>query len=168
MREERSALVHGIPRLRVGDRVLAALDVDDDLREAEDRLLAAERGDHVGVRVEHDVEAPSGPGGDRLAQLGQARGRRIAHPLAEPGHKSLADQWVGRLLRVAGAEVDHLDPALLDAPGGLVQTDERVRGLALENGGDGHGQTVPVTKAQSDSNARSSAAISTCSSRRCA
>ncbi len=99
---------------------------------------------------------------------GRPDGRRIAHPLAEPGHKSLADQWVGRLLRVAGAEVDHLDPALLDAPGGLVQTDERVRGLALENGGDGHGQTVPVTKAQSDSNARSSAAISTCSSRRCA
>ena len=33
-------------------------------------------------------------------------------------------------------------------------------------GETGTRQTVPVTKAQSDSNARSSAAISTCSSRR--
>ena len=142
--------------------------VDDGEREAEDRLLAAERGDHLGVRVERDVEAASGPGSDRLAELGQADGCRIAHPLAEPGHERLADHRVGRLLRVARAEVDHLDPALRDAPGSLVQTHERIGGLALENGGDGHGQTVPVTKAQSDSNDRSSASISTCSSRRCA
>ena len=45
--------------------------VDDDLREAEDRLLAAERGIISRVRVEPDVEAASGPGGDRVAELGQ-------------------------------------------------------------------------------------------------
>ena len=166
--EERSALVHGVARLRVGDRVLAALDVDDDLGEAEDRLLAPERGDDLRVRVERRPEAPLRPRGDRLSQLGQADRRRIAHPVPEPVDQSLLDLRVGRLAGVAGPEVDHLDSARLHAPCSLVQAHERIGGLPLENGGDGHGQTVPVTKAQSDSNARSSAAISTCSSRRCA
>src|SRR6185295_11749575 len=130
-----TALVDRVARVGVRNRVARPRCVDDGEREAEDRLLAAEGRDHLRVRVEYDAEAPTGPGGDRLAQLRQPYSRRIAHPLAQTGHERVANQGVGRLLRVAHAEVDHLDPALLDAPGGLVQTDERVRGLTLENGG---------------------------------
>ena len=85
------------------------------------------------------AEAALRPGGDRLAQLRQPDRRRVAHPVAEPVDERLADLRIGRLARVAGAEVDHLDPARLDPAGGLVQAHERVRRLPLEDGGDGHG-----------------------------
>ena len=117
--------------------------IDDGEREAEDRLLAAEGRDHLRVRVELDAEAPTGPGSDRLAELRQPDRRRVAHPLAQTGHERFANQGVGRLLRVAHAEVDHFDPALLDAPGGLVQPHERVCGLPLENGETGMVRRYP-------------------------
>ena len=151
VREQRAALVDGIARVGVGDRVPGAVGVHDCEREAEDRLLAAERGDDLGVRVERRPEAPLRPRGDRLSQLGQADRCRIAHPVAQPVDQRLLDLRVGRLARVAGAEVDHLDSARLHAPRGLVQAHERIRRLALEDGRDGHRQTVPVRKLQSDS-----------------
>ena len=82
MREQRSALVDRVTGVGVRNRVARAFCVDDGEREAEDRLLAAERRDHFRVRVELDTEAPTGPGGDRLAQLGQPDRGRVAHPLA--------------------------------------------------------------------------------------
>ena len=63
----------------------------------------------------------------------------------------VADERVGRLARVAHAEVDHLDAPRLDAPRRLVQADERIRRLAAEDGGERHGQTLPVTKRRSAS-----------------
>jgi hypothetical protein len=151
MGEEGAALVHGVTGLRVRDQILPALAVDDDLREAEDRLLAAERGNDLGLRVERRAEAALGPGGDRLAQLGQPRCGRVAHPVAEPVDQRLLDLRVRRLARIAGAEVDHLDPARLDAPRRFAQPHERIGRLALEDGRDRHRQTVPVRKPQSDS-----------------
>jgi hypothetical protein len=139
VREEGAALVDGVARLRERDRVLAALEVDDDVGEREDRLLAAERRHDLRVRVERGAEAPLRPGRDRLAQLGQADRGRVAHPLAQPVHERLPDHRVGRLARVAHAEVDHLDAALAHEPRRLVQAHERVRGLPFEDGGDGHG-----------------------------
>ena len=93
----------------------------------------------ISVSVERRPEAASRPRSDRLPQLGQPDRGRIAHPVAEPVDEGLADLRVGRLARVARAEVDHVDPARLDALRGLVQAHERVRRLALEDGGDGHG-----------------------------
>ena len=120
------------------------------------------------VRIELDAEASRRPRGDRLPELREALRERVAHSLPQPGDERLADEWIRRLPGIAGPEVDHLDPALLDPPRRLVQAHERVRRLALEDGRDRHGQTLPVTKFQSARNVRSSASISTCSSRRCA
>ena len=84
-------------------------------------------------------EATGRPGGNRLAQLRQPDRGRVAHAVAEPVDQRLADLRIGRLARIAGAEVDHLDPARLDPAGRLVQAHERVGRLPLEDGGDGHG-----------------------------
>jgi hypothetical protein len=65
--EERAALVHRVPGLGEGDRVLAAQGIEHDLGEAEDRLLRAERGHDLRLGVERGAEAAAGPPGDRLA-----------------------------------------------------------------------------------------------------
>ena len=84
-------------------------DVQHDLREREDRLLRAERRDHLGVGVELDGEAARDPAGDGVAQLGQPDGGRIAHPLADAVPERLDDRGVRRLARIAHPEVDHLE-----------------------------------------------------------
>ena len=61
VREQRATLVDGIARVGVGHRVPRAVGVHDREREAEDRLLASERGDDLGVRVERRPEAPLRP-----------------------------------------------------------------------------------------------------------
>ncbi len=109
---------HGIPGLGRHHRVTSAGEIEDDLREREDRLLRAERRDHVGARVERDPEPSPDPAGDRLAELGQPDGRRIAHPLAHAFTQRLDDARIGGLARVAHPEVDHLEPF---APGAQPQ-----------------------------------------------
>src|SRR3712207_7909374 len=47
------------------------------LGEVEDRLLGAQRGDHLRARVERDAEARGGPRRDRLAQLGDRKSTRL-------------------------------------------------------------------------------------------
>ena len=66
MREERAALVDRVTGVGVGNGVARAVGVDDGECEAEDRLLAAERGDDFGVRVELDAETARCPADDRL------------------------------------------------------------------------------------------------------
>jgi len=70
MREQRAALVDGVARVGVRHRVPRAVRVHDGEREAEDRLLAAEGGNDLGVRIEGRLEAALRPRGDRLTQLG--------------------------------------------------------------------------------------------------
>ena len=81
--ELRAAHADGIAGLGHDDGVTAAGEVEHDLGEREDRLLRAERRDHVRVRIERGSEAAPDPGRDRLAQLGQPDRGRIAHPLAD-------------------------------------------------------------------------------------
>ena len=137
-REQRSTLLHGIARLRDDDRVLRSVGVEDDLGETEDRLLAAEGRDHLAVRIDIDAEAALEPTGNRPAKLREPLGLRIAHALAQAVDQGLPDRRVGRLARVALAEVDDLDPGL----GGLalrtLEPEEGVRRLRREDGRDVH------------------------------
>ena len=139
VREQGAALVDRVAGVGVGDRVARPVRVDDGEREREDRLLAAERRDDLRVGVEPRPKTALRPGRDRLAQLRQPDRGRVAHPVAQPVDEGLADLRVGRLARIAGAEVDHVDPARLDPAGSLVEAHERVGRLPLEDGGDGHG-----------------------------
>ena len=139
VREEGAALVDRVTGVGVGDRVPCPVRVDDGEREREDRLLAAEGRDDLRVGVEPRPETALRPGCNRLAQLRQPDRGRVAHAVAQPVDQRLADLRIGRLARIADAEVDHVDPARLDPPGCLVQAHERVGRLPLENGGDGHG-----------------------------
>ena len=138
VREEGSALVDRVAGVGVSDGIASSVRVDHREREREDRLLAPQRRDDLRVGIERRTEAPRHPGGDRLAQLREPHGRRVAHPVAEAVDERLADLRVGRLPRVAHAEVDHVDPARLDPACGLVQPHERIRRLPLEDGGDRH------------------------------
>ena len=79
------------------------------------------------------------PRRNRLAQLRQTDRGRIAHPVAQSVDECLPDQRVGRLARIAGAEVDHAHAACLNERSRLCQTHERIRRLALEDGGERHG-----------------------------
>ena len=134
--EEGAALVDRVPGLGHDDRVLPG--ADHDLREREDRLLRAERRDDLRRLVELDVEAAPDPGGDRLAELGQADRARIPRRLVDRRDERVADERGGRLARVAHAEVEELD-----APRGhgrlrLVLPHERVGGERGESGGERH------------------------------
>jgi hypothetical protein len=128
--------------LRHDDGVAPAVHVEHDLREREDRLLRAERGDHVPLGIELDAEASPDPCGDRLAELGKPGRRRVAHALADAVAERLQDQGVGRLARVAHAEVDHLEPSCPARGRRLVEADERVGRLGAECGGERHAVTV--------------------------
>jgi hypothetical protein len=85
----------------------------DDLREAEDRLLGAERRDDLGVGIERRAEAPLDPRGDRRAQRRQPVGLRVGRDrlgLDRLGDGA-ADERRGLLARLARAEVDDLRAA---------------------------------------------------------
>ena len=94
----RRARAPGI-RARSRRRCRGRRGVEHDLGEREDRLLRAERGDHLSVGVERDAEAAADPAGDRLAQLGEAdrgagtpsaRARRRAAPGGSAGRSARA------------------------------------------------------------------------------
>ena len=114
--ERRAAPGNRIPGLGDDDRVAPAGRVEHDLGEREDRLLRAERRDHVLVGIERDAEAAPDPAGDRLAQLGKPDRRGIAHALAHAVAERLEDRRVGRLARIAHPEVDHLEALSPAAP----------------------------------------------------
>src|SRR4029079_14068314 len=116
------------------DRVLWPIPVEDELGEAEDRLLASIGRNDLAVGVEVDAEPPPAPAGDRLAQLRQPLRLGVPHHLAEPVDQSVADQRVGRLSRVALAEVDDLDPGLRRLALRALDPDEGVGALRSENG----------------------------------
>ena len=89
----------------------------------------------MGVRIEGDAEAPAGPAGDGLAELGEPDRRRIAHALPDAVPQRLEDRRIRRLARIAHPEVDHLEP--LGPPLGrrLCETHERIRLLRLAGWG---------------------------------
>ena len=120
VREQGAALVDGVARVGVRDRVPAAVRVHDCEREAEDRLLAAERRDDLGVRDRASTpKRRCAHAAIASRSSGSPTRRRIAHAVAQAVDERLLDPRVGGLARVAGAEVDHLDPACLDAPRAL-------------------------------------------------
>jgi len=107
--EQGAPLGHRITGLGDEHRVLATGGVDDDLGEAEDRLLAPERGHDPGRRIDLDAEPPPEPARDRLAELRQPLRLRVAPRVGKSVDERLTDQRVGRLPRVALAEVEDLD-----------------------------------------------------------
>ena len=125
-REERAALVHGIRRLAVEHGSLVRVRVDEHLREREDRLLRAVRRHDLRVRVERDAEAALAPSRGSGAQLGEALGERIGRALGERVDERLPDGGVGRLVRIALAEVDHRDALVEQPPPRLLEPDERI------------------------------------------
>ncbi len=83
-----------VPGLRHDDGVAPAVEVEHDLREREDRLLRAERGDHVSIGIELHVVASPDPCRDRSSgargarvrpDSPSARGRRRGAPAGSPG-----------------------------------------------------------------------------------
>ena len=75
--EPRAALGDGVAGCGHDDEVSSRRRVEHRLRQREDRLLAAERGDDVGGGVERHAEPPAHPRDDRLAQFREARGTRV-------------------------------------------------------------------------------------------
>jgi hypothetical protein len=107
--------------------VLAGLGVEEGLRQAEDRLLRAERGKDVHIGVEDDAEPPVDPGDDCLAELGQPGGARVGRGGLDRRDERLADERGRFLPRVAHTEVDQ-GPALGDRLGLTpVELLERIR-----------------------------------------
>jgi hypothetical protein len=126
-REERTALVDGIGRLAVDDDALGRRRVDEHLREREDRLLRAVGRHDLRSRIQLDAEAARAPAGRRLAQLGQPGGEGIRGSFGHRVDQRLPDDRIGRLVRVALAEVDHLDALRDEAAARFLETDEGIR-----------------------------------------
>src|SRR5205823_5355360 len=97
--------VNRVSGLRVEHEPLLRARVDEHLRQAEDRLLRAERRHDLGVRIERDAEAALTPAGDRAAELREPLRERVARALGQALDERLPDPRVGRLVRVALAEV---------------------------------------------------------------
>ena len=102
------------------------------------RLKIASFEPSVGINlpgwVEPDAEAAANPGGDRLAELGQALGERVLRRLVDAREQRLADQSRSSLTRVADAEVDQLHPTGGDTPFRLLEPNEGVRADGREDG----------------------------------
>ena len=105
----------------------------------EDRLLAAIRRDHLGIRIDLDAEPALAPAGNSFPQLGQTLGERIARQRLDAVDERLPDQRIRLLARIALAEVDQLHAGGGQAPLRFLQPDERVRAGGREHGGELHG-----------------------------
>ena len=121
--EERAALVHRVRRLAERHHAPAG---SEHLGEREDRLLRAVGRHDLRVGVDRDAEAPLEPAGRRLAQLGQALREGIRRPFRQRLDERLPDQRVGRLVRIALAEVDHVHAGRQKPPPLLLEPRERV------------------------------------------
>ena len=123
--EERAALVHRIRRLAERHHAAAR---SEHLREREDRLLRAVRRHDLALGVDRDAEPPLEPARRGVAQLGQSLGERIGRALRQRVDERAADHGVGRLVRIALAEVDHLDSGREQPPPLLLEPRERIDG----------------------------------------
>src|SRR5215211_7390688 len=127
----------------------------------EDRLLRAHRRQYLRLWVERRAEAPARPAGDRGAQLRQALGLRVGGERLDRRRERGADERGRLLARLADAEVDQVGAGGEQPPLRLRQPNERVRLQLGECGSGPH-----AANRSSTSYARTSAAISTDSSRR--
>ena len=123
-REHSPALVDRICRLTERDDLPA--DVEH-LGEGEDRLLRAVGRDNLGVRVDGDAEAAIKPARGGSAQLRQPLCERIRRALGQRVDERLPDHRIGRLVRIALPEVDHVDAGREQAPLLLLEPHEGVR-----------------------------------------
>ena len=125
---ERSAPVgNRIAGLGGQDETLVRVAVDHDLREQEDRFLRSVRRDDFLFGAQLDAEPAPTPLRDGGSQLGEPFGERISQPLLQRVDQRLADRGIGRLHRVAFAEVDQVDALSGEAPLGPLELDERIR-----------------------------------------
>ncbi len=125
--EPGAALRDGVAGRRHHHEIPSGRRIQRRLREGEDRLLAAERGDQVGRRIEGDAEPPIDPADDRLTELRETRRARVRGRRDDRGLQRLADERRRLVARVAHAEVDQRAPGvhgLLLAP---VELLERIR-----------------------------------------
>ena len=134
-REDRAALVDRIRRLAERDDLPA--DVEH-LGEGEDRLLRAVRRHDLRVRVDGDAEAPLEPARGGGAQLRQALRERIRRALGQRVDERLPDHRIGRLVRIALPEVDHVDAGREQTPLLLLEPHERIRRHLGQHGIDRH------------------------------
>ena len=110
---------------------------DQDPHEMREALLGADRGDHLGVGVEVDVELALVEVGDGAAQLGDpARGRvavvaRVVRCLGQLAHRHVGRRQVG----IAEPEVDH-----------VASGSPRVRLQVVDGGEDVGRQPVDATE----------------------
>ena len=99
-------------------------------------------GIELAIGIERDAEAPCDPAGDGRTQLGQALRLRVPHGLREPIHQRAANERIGGLARVALSEVDDVDATGRRLLLCLLETDERVRRLLGQHGGERHAATL--------------------------
>jgi hypothetical protein len=158
-REERAAFVDRVRRLAVRDDMVLRI---QHLGEREDRLLRPVRRHDLRVRIDVDAEPPPAPRRCRLAELRQPLGERVRRALGQRVDQSLPDHRVGRLVRIAAPEVEHLDAVRHELPPRLLEPDERIRRHLRERRVD-HDRNL-----RSVSYARSRLSTGTCSSTRCA
>ena len=166
--EPRAPLGDGVAGRRHHDEIASRCRIEHRLCQREDRLLAAERGDHVRGRVQRRAEPPRGPRDDRLAQLGEARGARVRRRRDDRLPQGVADERRRFVARVADAEVDQLAPGVerLSACAGRAPRTGTARRLGSPVTA---ASTLPPRAARnprSTSNERTSAAVSTRSSSR--
>src|SRR2546425_1584788 len=142
--ERGAAIRHGVTRLGRHHEPLVRGPVDDDLREQEDRLFRAVRWNDLGVGIELDAEPARAPSGDGAAELGQPFGKRIRRDLSEALREGSPDHRIGRLARVALAEVDQLDTLSGEPALRLLELDERIGTGRGEGGGQLHGRHMGI------------------------
>ena len=135
-RKQRAAFVHRIRRLAVQHEPLVGPGIDEHLGQREDRLLRSVRRNDLRVGIEHDAEAACTPVRSGRAQLRQPLRERIRRALRHRRDEGLSDHRIGRLVRVALAEVDHPDAFGDEPPARLLETDERIRRHRGERGRD--------------------------------
>ena len=140
--EERAALVYGVGRLAERDDAACGL---EHLREREDRLLRAVRRHDLRIGIDRDAEAPLDPPGGGVAKLGQSLRERIRRALRQRLDERVADHRIGRLVRIALAEIDHLDPRREQPPPLLLEPRERVRGHLRQHRVDHERNLVSVS-----------------------
>ena len=132
--ERRAAVGDRITGLRRDDERPVAVAVDHHLGEQEDRLLRAVCRDDLRGWVEAHAEAPLAPAGDRLPQLWQSLRERVGRDLRQALGQRPADHRVGRLARIALAEVDQLDARRREPALRLLELDERIGACGRECG----------------------------------
>ena len=164
--EAGTALGHRIGGIGDQHEILRRPQVGD-LREGEDGLLATEGRDQLVLGVDGDAEALVAPLRDSAPELEQADRARVLAALGQVGGDGLANERLGLLVRVAHPEVDDLNAACRGFAPGLVEANERVGAELFQYWGKAH-QISLERKRRMTAKERSSCAISTRSSARCA